>query len=235
MAQTAPYTVQGIDHGTARASQTLLLPARAHISRVDESDPLPWYYRPLVGRLYRQRLQMALDLLGPGPFGRVLEAGYGSGILLPTLAGRTPELHGMDLHRQARAVHRMLAAEGTAADLTVGDVCHLAYGDATFDAVVCISTLEHLRGDALDRAVGEFRRVLRPGGIAVVGVPASGWVMNLLFLAIGFAEIGEHHVSTYRDIEAALRRHFVVDGERQMPGFTPSGSALYTVFRSRVA
>src|SRR5437868_5642361 len=83
-----------------KAPARLRMPARGHIRRVDESDPLPWYYRPLVGWLYRERLQMALDLLGPGPFGRILEAGYGSGILLPTLAARTQELFAMDLHRQ---------------------------------------------------------------------------------------------------------------------------------------
>ncbi len=213
--------------------RALRLPARAHISRVDESDPLPWYYLPLVGWLYRERLQMALDLLGPGPFDRVLEAGYGSGILLPTLATRARELHAMDLHRQARVVHGMLAAERTKAELTVGDVCHLGYANATFDAVVCVSTLEHLHGDELERAVGEFRRVLRPSGTAVVGIPASGWVMDLLFRAIGFAEIGKHHVSTHRDIEAALHRHFRVDGARHMPGVAPGAAAVYTVFRGR--
>jgi SAM-dependent methyltransferase len=215
-------------------SMRLRLPARSHIVRVDESDPLPWYYKPLVGRLYQERLQMALDLLGPGPFDRVLEAGYGSGILLPTLATRARELFAMDLHRQARTVQRMLAQEQSQAELSVGDVCALSYAGATFDAVVCISTLEHLHGEALDRTVGEFRRVLRPGGLAVVGVPASGWIMDVLFRAIGFAEIGEHHVSAHDDIATALGRHFRIDGERHMPGFLPGSLALYTVFRGRV-
>src|SRR5947207_15012596 len=101
----------------ARGNGRLLVPAREHIRQVDESDPLPWYYRPLTGRLYRRRLQMALDLLGPGPYGRVLEAGYGSGILLPTLRTRTSQLFGMDLHRQASVVARMLRRQGSGAGL----------------------------------------------------------------------------------------------------------------------
>jgi ubiquinone/menaquinone biosynthesis C-methylase UbiE len=177
---------------------------------------------------------MALDLLGPGPFGRVLEAGYGSGILLPTLATRAKELVAIDLHQRAHVVRRMLALEGSAAHLSVGNVCALSYAAASFDAVVCISTLEHLHGDELVRAVREFRRVLRPGGVAVVGVPASGWVMDLLFRAIGFAEIGEHHVTSHDDIAAALGRHFRIDGERHMPSLVPGRAALYTVFRGRV-
>ena len=215
-------------------SGRLRMPAREHIHRVDESDPLPWYYRPAVGWLYRERLQMALDLLGQGPFDRVLEAGYGSGILLPSLAERTRELVAMDLHRQAPTVRRMLALEGSAAELSVGNVCELGYADASFDAAVCVSTFEHLHDDELDRAVAEFRRVLRPGGVAVVGVPASGWVMDLLFRAIGFAEIGEHHVSGHDEIATTLGKYFRIDGARHMPAVLPGAAALYTVFRGRV-
>ena len=209
----------------------LVLPHQAHIRRVDESDPLPYYYAPLTGWLYRQRLQMAVELLGTGPYGRMLEAGYGSGILLPTLRQRTRDLHAMDLHQQGITVRGMLEAEQIDARLITGDVCRLAYADASFDAVVCISTLEHLHGDELARAVAELRRVLRQGGAAVIGVPASGRAMDLLFRLIGFSEIGEHHVSTHGEIESALRRHFDVTGERHMPALLPQRAALYTVFR----
>jgi ubiquinone/menaquinone biosynthesis C-methylase UbiE len=176
---------------------------------------------------------MALDLLGPGPFERVLEAGYGSGILLPTLCTRTRALFAMDRHRKANVVRGMLDLENVSAVLSVGDVCDLPYAGASCEAVVCISTLEHLNSADLQRAVSELRRVLRPGGTAIVGVPASGWMMDLAFRAIGFAEIGEHHVSGHDDIVAALHRHFRIDGERHMPGLLPRQAALYTVFRGR--
>jgi SAM-dependent methyltransferase len=203
------------------------------VRQVDHSDPLPYYYAPLTAWLYRERLRMALDLLGPGPFDRLLEAGYGSGILLPALRDRARALCAMDLHRQASVVQQMLATERTDADLAIGNVCRLGYVGGSFDALVCVSTLEHLHGEELDQAVREFRRVLRPGGVAVVGVPASGWAMDLLFRAIGFSEIGEHHVSTHGNVEEALRRHFAIDAERRLPGFAPRRVALYTVFRGR--
>jgi predicted SAM-dependent methyltransferase len=127
----------------------------------------------------------------------------------------------------------MLAREGVQAALLVGDVGTLSYRDASFDALVCISTLEHLQGPQLRRTVGEFERVLRPGGVAVVGVPASGWAMDLLFRAIGFHEIDDHHVSTHGDIAAALAERFALDGEARLPAFCPRQLALYTVFRCR--
>ena len=211
----------------------LIVPQRAHIGRVDESDPLPYYYLPAVGEVFRERLRLALRLLGERRYGRILEAGYGSGILLPTLSSLADEVHGMDLHRRPDLPSRMLALEGIQARLLVGTVTALSYASESFDAVVCLSTLEHLHGAELRAALEELQRVLKPNGVAIVGVPASGWVMDLLFRAIGFAEIGEHHVSTQDDIEGLLRERFSVEGDARLPSFAPRNAALYTVFRCR--
>ena len=219
--------------GAFASDRRLLLPKREHLRQVDHSDPLPYYYAPVTSWFYRQRLEMALDLLGSGPYDRILEAGYGSGILLRSLAARAAQVVAVDLHRRTELVRPMLRAEGVNASLMVGNVCALGYADASFDALVCVSTLEHLQPAELGRAVAEFRRVLRPGGVAVVAVPASGWIMDLLFRLIGFSEIDEHHVSTRADVEAALRQRFQVEGERRLPGLAPRGAALYTVFRCR--
>jgi len=51
----------------------------------------------------------------------------------------------------------------------VGDVRHLPFCDASFDAVYSMGTIEHF--DETERAVEEIARVLRPGGRAIVGVP----------------------------------------------------------------
>jgi 2-polyprenyl-3-methyl-5-hydroxy-6-metoxy-1,4-benzoquinol methylase len=215
------------------AGAQLIVPRRAHIGRVDESDPLPYYYLPVVGEVFRERLRLALRLLGERRYGRILEAGYGSGILLPTLAALADEVHGMDLHRRPALPSRMLAREGVQAALLVGTVTALSYASESFDAVVCLSTLEHLHGAELRAALGELQRVLKRDGVAIVGVPASGWVMDLLFRAIGFAEIGEHHVSAHDDIETLLRERFNVEGDARLPSFAPRSAALYTVFRCR--
>ena len=212
---------------------TLIVPRRAHIARVDESDPLPYYYLPLVGIVFRARLSLELELLGERRYARVLEAGYGSGILLPTLATLAQEVHGIDLHRRPDLAARMLDLEGVRAELVTGSVTSLSYAARSFDAVVCLSTLEHLHGPELRAALTEMERVLRPDGVAIVGVPASGWGMDLLFRAIGFAEIGEHHVSTRGEIESELRRVFDVDGEARLPSAAPAATTLYSVFRCR--
>jgi ubiquinone/menaquinone biosynthesis C-methylase UbiE len=188
------------------SERSLILPQRRHIARVDHSDPLPFYYKPVTGPLYRRRLQMALDLLQREPYDSLLEAGCGSGIMLPSLKRRTRRLYAMDLHQRHDLVTSMLQAEGIDAALSAGNVCALGYQAESFDAVVCVSTLEHLHGPELDATIDEFHRVLRVGGVAIVGVPASGWAMDLLFRAVGFSEIEDHHVSTRTSISETLSR-----------------------------
>ena len=75
----------------------------------DEHDPLPYYYRPLTGWLYRKRLTMALSLLPPRtPRQHVLEVGVGSGILIPTLSAAFGSYTGTDLVL-AKGLYRLVA------------------------------------------------------------------------------------------------------------------------------
>lgn len=55
----------------------------------------------------------------------------------------------------------------------VADVTALPFSENTFDVVTCISTLEHMPGDADKSAVREIERVLNPGGVCFISVPYS--------------------------------------------------------------
>lgn len=51
----------------------------------------------------------------------------------------------------------------------VGDALELPYADETFDVVLISEVLEHVPQDV--RAIEEFTRVLKPGGVAAITVP----------------------------------------------------------------
>jgi SAM-dependent methyltransferase len=56
------------------------------------------------------------------------------------------------------------------------DLTRLELADATFSLVYCSHVLEHIPDDAA--AIREMRRVLQPGGLAVVQVPVRGEVTD---------------------------------------------------------
>ena len=51
-------------------------------------------------------------------------------------------------------------------------VTNLQFPDNSFDAIYCSHVLEHVPEDR--RAMGEFYRILKPGGWAIILVPVSG-------------------------------------------------------------
>jgi ubiquinone/menaquinone biosynthesis C-methylase UbiE len=205
---------------------TLLLPPRGLVPKPDAYDPVDYYYRPATARLYRARLRMALDLLGPGRFPALLEVGYGSGIFLPELATHAERLVGIDLHGESAPVAEMLRRLGVEAELLQGSLFELPFADGEFDALVCISVLEHLQ--ELDRALDELRRVLRPGGVAVLGYPVRNLFTDTFFRLARY-DPRAIHPSSHADILAAARRRpgLAVDADAHFPSFLPISLSAY--------
>jgi SAM-dependent methyltransferase len=52
------------------------------------------------------------------------------------------------------------------------DVTDIPFGDASFDAVICIHVLEHIIDD--EKGIREIYRILKPGGWALIAVPVYG-------------------------------------------------------------
>jgi SAM-dependent methyltransferase len=204
-------------------SVQLRLPAQGVLRPNDAHDPLPYYYHPVVGWLYRHRLQMGLALL-PAGGERILEIGVGSGVLVPTLTGRYPAYTGTDLTLAAGL--EALVAPGCAATFRAADL--LRDGDLPadhFDAIVCFSVLEHIR-DA-DGAARGLARALAPGGTLVTGYPMVSRLMTHAFEAIGFRGIDDHHVSPPAVIAAALGRVLAPVRRVAFPPLAPVAAALY--------
>lgn len=74
--------------------------------------------------------------------------------------------HSVAVSSRARANGRR---EGFDTRLLRADIRELPFGDASFDFVYTMGTIEHI--DEYRDAVAECHRVLRPGGRAIIGVP----------------------------------------------------------------
>jgi 2-polyprenyl-6-hydroxyphenyl methylase/3-demethylubiquinone-9 3-methyltransferase len=94
----------------------------------------------------------------------VLDLGCAGGFMAEALDDRGARVTGIDPAAEAIAAARAHAAQGDRQityDVGVGEA--LPYGDASFDAVVCVDVLEHVQDLAL--VLAEVARVLRPGGV----------------------------------------------------------------------
>jgi SAM-dependent methyltransferase len=211
------------------AAPRFILPPEGTFTPNGDADPLPFYYRPLIGRIYTARINTALSLV-EGRFRRLLEIGYGSGLLMPTLATISDELCGADLEPEPAALRPALARLGVAPkEIVSADVQGLPFPTGHFDGVVALSILEHLKRDQLARAAREVARVLGPGGRFLAACPAVHPVMNLAFSAIGFSAIERFHFSGLRDVLAATSPYFTLERKAALPRLIPlpMGWALY--------
>jgi SAM-dependent methyltransferase len=202
----------------------IVLPKRAIVHKASPDDPVDYYYHPIYRLIYVRRLTLALELLEGRPTDRLLEIGYGSGILLPELSRRSRRLDAVDRHEELDGVSRMLKALGVVATLRVGDIYSLPYGTGEFNTVVCLSVLEHLTD--LDRACQEMDRVLAPDGTAVVGFPVANALTSALFRWLGY-RASEIHPSSHTQILSALRCRFDVRRIARLPAVVPLSFGLY--------
>jgi SAM-dependent methyltransferase len=82
------------------------------------------------------------------------------------------------LHGTDRNPLRLARAAATGACLARASLLALPYPRHGFDAVLCNHVIEHIPEHAA--ALAELRRVLRPGGLLIVGVPNEGCALARL-------------------------------------------------------
>jgi SAM-dependent methyltransferase len=182
---------------------------------IDRSkDNAAYYAIPGVRSFFLSRLKAARALLpndNPGP---AIDVGYGAGFLLRELGETQYRLHGVDIHDYGQRVRQNLSDVGIHAYLVRGGILSLPFKRCSFGTVLCLSLLEHVA--EVDSAVNELARILRPGGIAIIGFPPRTVVTSLLFRFIGF-DYKRLHPTDHDAILSALSNRFVVDETLRFP------------------
>jgi len=180
-----------------RALPRLKLLPYCEYAGVDRNDPLRFYFWPIIGRMYRRRIELCLAECTGGQ--RVLEVGFGSGVTFLNLAECYKEIHGLDLNASVEDVTAVFKAKQIETHVQNGSVLSMPYEDDFFDTVLLISILEHLKPFEQIQVFREIRRVLKPGGQTVYGVPIERGFMVFMFRLLG-CSIREHHFSTEKDV-----------------------------------
>ena len=139
--------------------------------------------------------------------GPILEAGCGLGQLVYALDERGYEIEGVDYAADTVAAVQAAAPH---LKLRVGDVYNLDVADGHYAAYISIGVFEHLPAGP-GAGLRETRRVLRPGGVALIALPhlnreRARWLGRVPEIELGAAHKGFDFYQYYY-AEDEIHRH----------------------------
>ena len=168
--------------------------------------------------------------LAARPGERVLDVGCGPGFVARSLAdavGPEGAVRGVDISEPLLGIARSHCAGLPWVELAKSDATGLPYPDAHFDAVISTQVLEYVAD--VDAALAQIRRVVRPGGRAVI--VDTDWD-SIVWHSPDPARMGkillawEGHAADVRLPRTLANRlraaGFRVDSQRVLPLFNPA-------------
>ena len=102
---------------------------------------------------------------------KILDAGCGTGMNMVFLQ-KYGQVSGCDISTLALKLARNRGLK----DIKIGSIDNLPYPEKTFDLVCCFDVLGQKEVKNPSRAVNEFYRVLKPGGMVFIRVAALNWL-----------------------------------------------------------
>ena len=155
--------------------------------------PSGWFgsviFRRLLNRMNIAIVESTLLRIRLEPNHQILEVGFGGGAAMALVLRRltTGGVSGVDFSpetvREAERRFRREIANGRLR-VQLGDIGALPFASATFDRVFTINTI-YFWTDTM-QGFGEMRRVLKPGGLAVIALRSRENMERVSFTQHGF-------------------------------------------------
>lgn len=145
--------------------------------RLATEHPIDDYYERSawpIRFIERERLAIIRRFVGPHRGLRIAEVGSGGGHVLrmfPDARLTAIDVSGVFLEIAKKNLR------GYDVEFLKGELAHLALDTATFDRVICTEVLEHTEHPKA--ILAEIRRILKPGGVAVITVPNDPLILRL--------------------------------------------------------
>ena len=170
-------------------------------------DVAPAYARLLPGPTAEEPLDLAmLDELvrrvSETPGRSVLDAGCGTGRMIPLLTDAGLEVTGADLSPGMIAIAR---ERHPSVRLEVAGLDALPFDDGSFDGVPAWYSIIHTAPGSLGPVLSELRRVLRPGGHLLLAFQAGAGTRRIL-RGYGTEAAVDAHLHDPDDVAERLRR-----------------------------
>ena len=134
---------------------------------------------------------------------KILDLGCGNGNILKLLAQKIDaSLYGLDISENmiSEAKKRL----GNNAELTVGEAENLPYSDDQFDAIICNASFHHYPNPV--KALKEIKRILKKGGILILGDPTApfNWYLKILNYFLKYSNSGDYKIYSEKEIKYLL-------------------------------
>jgi SAM-dependent methyltransferase len=142
----------------------------AEFARMAAVEDTMWWYQAL-----HRHLLNALQRFVSKKHARLLDAGCGTGGFIRFLKEEAPtfSMDGIDASVEACE----LARERGCKEVEQASVNQLPFADGIYDGIISADVLYHRAVDP-EKAMAEFRRCLKPGGILILQLPAYEWLRS---------------------------------------------------------
>ena len=190
----------------ARAGVIRLEPSRMEALRERLGhDDTPRVYNDgfLVRELFWRRLEALLALSEAPSHERVLDFGGGNGVLAPTLSRLYQEVLCVDLRTEMAEEIRRAEGLDNVRPLP-GELASLGLPAEHVDTIVAADVLEHILD--LEALVGEFQRLLKPGGELLVSAPSENRFYELGRSVFRYTKPDDHYHPASHVEEVIARR-----------------------------
>lgn len=129
-------------------------------------------------RLISDELELLQELVPLARHPRIIELGCGAAQLSRQLLARHPgcEVTGLEVDERQHA--KNLAQPAQRLHFVQAGAQSIPAADASFDLALMLKSLHHVPVPLMDQALGEVRRVLRPGGWLYVSEPVFAGALN---------------------------------------------------------
>ena len=135
------------------------------------------FLRTAVNRLITDEIDILAELL-PAPGPRVIELGCGAARMARQMLQRWPDMTYVGLEVDAIQHARNLQDPPAHMRFVAAGAQNIPCEDGLFDLALMLKSLHHVPLDAMDRALAEVARVLRPGRHLYVSEPVYDGPLN---------------------------------------------------------
>ena len=174
--------------------------------KVTENHP---YFTEEVGLGIINMLKQKIELKG-----KILDYGCGNGTLINYLSSENPqnEIYGLDFSKESvEESIRKNKARSNVKKIIHFSQLEESYEDNSFDVILLIETIEHLRTDLLTKTLEIIYRLLKPGGFIFVTTPFNE-DLKAHSVFCPFCDAAHHHMQhvqsfTIERLSSVLKNH----------------------------